>query len=352
MVLRLTASESGEDVMAVNVALNGFGRIGRDCLRAAAADDRFAFKAIVSTTDDAQTMAHLLKYDSVAGHLDAEVVAGDKCLLVNGKRIELVASRDPKEVAWQDLGVDIVMECSGLYRDREKASVFLDLGVKRVVVSAPVKKADATIVLGVNESVFDANHDFVVSNASCTTNCLAPAAKVLLENFGFKRGMMTTIHSYTRDQQILDSRHKDLRRARAAAMSMIPTTTGAAAAVGLVLPELKGKIDGLAVRVPTPNVSIVDLVFESEKETTADAVNDAFRRAAANELKGILAVSDEPLVSLDFNHNPHSSIIDAPLTNVIDGSMIKIMSWYDNEWGYANRLNDLTLFVAEQTSLN
>ena len=338
--------------MAVNVALNGFGRIGRDCLRAAVNDDRFNFKAIVSTTDDARTMAHLLKYDSVAGRLEAEVVAGDKFLTVNGRRIELIASRNPKDVAWRDLGVDIVMECSGLYRDREKASVFLDLGVKRVVVSAPVKKADVTIVLGVNEGVFDAKNDFIISNASCTTNCLAPAAKVLLENFGFVRGMMTTIHSYTRDQQILDSRHKDLRRGRAAAMSMIPTTTGAAAAVGIVLPELKGKIDGLAVRVPTPNVSMVDLVFESEKATSSDAVNDAFRQAAAGDLKGILAVSDEPLVSLDFNNNPNSSIIDAPLTNVIGGNMIKVMAWYDNEWAYACRLNDLTLYVAEKVGLS
>ena len=338
--------------MAVNVALNGFGRIGRDCLRAAVNDDRFNFKAIISTTDDAVTMAHLLKYDSVAGRLDAEVVAGDKFLTVNGRRIELIASRDPKDVAWRDLGVDIVMECSGLYRDRDKASVFLDLGVQRVVVSAPVKKADATIVLGVNEGVFDVKNDYVISNASCTTNCLAPAAKVMLENFGFIRGMMTTIHSYTRDQQILDSRHKDLRRARAAAMSMIPTTTGAAAAVGLVLPELKGKIDGLAVRVPTPNVSMVDLVFESEKATTSEAVNDAFRQAAVGQLKGILAVSDEPLVSLDFNKNPNSSIIDAPLTNVIGGTMVKVMAWYDNEWGYACRLNDLTLYVAEKVGLS
>ena len=337
--------------MAVNVALNGFGRIGRDCLRAAANDSRFNFKAIVSTTDDAVTMAHLLKYDSVAGCLDAEIVAGDKSLTVNGKRSELIASRDPKDVPWRDLGVDIVMECSGLYRDRDKASIFLDLGVKRVVVSAPVKEADVTIVLGVNQDLFDAEKDYVISNASCTTNCLAPAAKVMLENFGFIRGMMTTIHSYTRDQQILDSRHKDLRRARAAAMSMIPTTTGAAAAVGIVLPELKGKIDGLAVRVPTPNVSMVDLVFESEKATSVDAVNDAFRQAAANELKGILAVSDEPLVSLDFNKNPNSSIIDAPLTNVMGGTLIKIMAWYDNEWAYANRLNDLTLYVAEKVGL-
>ena len=338
--------------MAVNVALNGFGRIGRDCLRAAVNDDRFNFKAIVSTTDDARTMAHLLKYDSVAGRLEAEVVAGDKFLTVNGRRIELIASRNPQDVAWRDLGVDIVMECSGLYRDREKASIFLDLGVKRVVVSAPVKKADVTIVLGVNEGVFEAEKDYIISNASCTTNCLAPAAKVLLENFGFVRGMMTTIHSYTRDQQILDSRHKDLRRGRAAAMSMIPTTTGAAAAVGIVLPELKGKIDGLAVRVPTPNVSMVDLVFESEKATSSDAVNDAFRQAAAGDLKGILAVSDEPLVSLDFNNNPNSSIIDAPLTNVIGGNMIKVMAWYDNEWAYACRLNDLTLYVAEKVGLN
>ena len=338
--------------MAVNVALNGFGRIGRDCLRAAVNDDRFNFKAIVSTTDDARTMAHLLKYDSVAGRLEAEVVAGDKFLTVNGRRIELIASRNPQDVAWRDLGVDIVMECSGLYRDREKASIFLDLGVKRVVVSAPVKKADVTIVLGVNEGVFEAEKDYIISNASCTTNCLAPAAKVLLENFGFVRGMMTTIHSYTRDQQILDSRHKDLRRGRAAAMSMIPTTTGAAAAVGIVLPELRGKIDGLAVRVPTPNVSMVDLVFESEKATSSDAVNDAFRQAAAGDLKGILAVSDEPLVSLDFNNNPNSSIIDAPLTNVIGGNMIKVMAWYDNEWAYACRLNDLTLYVAEKVGLN
>ncbi|MCD6532722.1 MAG: type I glyceraldehyde-3-phosphate dehydrogenase [Deltaproteobacteria bacterium] len=338
--------------MAVNVALNGFGRIGRDCLRAAYNDDRFNFKAIISTTDDAKTMAHLLKYDSVAGCLDAEIVAGDKFLTVNGKRIELIASRDPKDVPWRDLGVDIVMECSGLYRDRDKASIFLDLGVKRVVVSAPVKKADATIVLGVNQDIYDADKDYVISNASCTTNCLAPAAKVMLENFGFIRGMMTTIHSYTRDQQILDSRHKDLRRGRAAGLSMIPTTTGAAAAVGIVLPELKGKIDGLAVRVPTPNVSMVDLVFESEKATSVDEVNDVFRRAAANELKGILAVSDEPLVSLDFNKNSNSSIIDAPLTNVMGGTMIKIMAWYDNEWGYACRLNDLTLYVAEKVGLS
>ncbi|MBN2808282.1 MAG: type I glyceraldehyde-3-phosphate dehydrogenase [Deltaproteobacteria bacterium] len=338
--------------MAVNVALNGFGRIGRDCLRAAINDDRFNFKAIISTTDDAQTMAHLLKYDSVAGCLDAEIVAGDKCLTVNGRRIQLVASRNPKDVPWQALGIDIVMECSGLYRDRDAAAVFLDLGVKRVVVSAPVKKADVTIVCGVNHTVFDAGKDFVISNASCTTNCLAPAAKVLLENFGFKRGMMTTIHSYTRDQEILDSRHKDLRRARAAGMSMIPTTTGAAAAVGLVLPALKGKIDGLAVRVPTPNVSMVDLVFECEKATSIEAVNAAFRTAAAGELQGILAVSDEPLVSIDFNKNSHSSIIDAPLTNVIGETMVKVMAWYDNEWGYANRLNDLTLYVAEKVGLN
>jgi len=337
--------------MAVKVALNGFGRIGRDCLRAAADDQRFDFKAIVSTTDDARTMAHLLKYDSVSGCLDAEVVAEDKSLKINGREVQLIAGRDPRQVPWRELGVDIVMECSGLYRDRDKAAVFLDAGVKRVVVSAPVKKADKTIVLGVNEGVFDASTDYVISNASCTTNCLAPAAKVLLENFGFRRGLMTTIHSYTRDQQILDSRHKDLRRARAAAMSMIPTTTGAAAAVGLVLPELKGKLDGLAIRVPTPNVSLVDLVFESEKQTSPEAVNEAFRQAAAGSLQGILAVSEEPLVSIDFNHNPNSSIIDAPLTNVIGGNLIKIMSWYDNEWGYACRLNDLTLYVAEETGL-
>ena len=336
---------------AVKVAVNGFGRIGRDALRAAVNDDRFDFRAIVSTTDDAKTMAHLLKYDSVSGTLNAEVVPGDKKLTVNGKEIQLVAGRDPQKVPWRDLGVDIVMECSGHYRERDKAAIFLDAGVKRVVVSAPVKKADTTIVMGVNEGDFNPKNHFVISNASCTTNCLAPAAKVLLEKFGIIRGMMTTIHAYTRDQQILDSRHKDLRRARAAAMSIIPTTTGAAAAVGLVLPQLKGKLDGLAIRVPTPDVSMVDLVVELEKETSAEAVNDAFRQAAQGSLKGILMVSDEPLVSIDYNHNPFSSIIDAELTNVMGGTLVKVMAWYDNEWGYANRLNDLTAHVAAETGL-
>lgn len=336
---------------AVNVAINGFGRIGRDCLRAAVDDDRLNFRAIVSTTDDAQTMAHLLKYDSVAGKLPADVVPGDKSLTINGREVKLIAARDPKTVPWRDLGVDVVMECSGIYRDRDKAAVFLDCGVKRVVVSAPVKNADATIVMGVNQDDFDPAAHFVVSNASCTTNCLAPVAKVLVDICGIKRGLMTTIHSYTRDQQILDARHKDLRRARAAGMSMIPTTTGAAAAVGLVLPRLKGRLDGLAIRVPTPNVSLVDLVVETEKPVTAAAVNDAFRRAAAGDLQGILAVSDEPLVSIDFNHNPFSSIVDAALTNVMDDTMLKVMSWYDNEWGYANRLNDLTVYVAQRTGL-
>ena len=336
---------------AVKVAVNGFGRIGRDALRAAVNDDRFDFRAIVSTTDDAKTMAHLLKYDSVSGTLNAEVVPGDKKLTVNGKEIQLVAGRDPQKVPWRDLGVDIVMECSGHYRERDKAAIFLDAGVKRVVVSAPVKKADTTIVMGVNEGDFNPKNHFVISNASCTTNCLAPAAKVLLEKFGIIRGMMTTIHAYTRDQQILDSRHKDLRRARAAAMSIIPTTTGAAAAVGLVLPQLKGKLDGLAIRVPTPDVSMVDLVVELEKETSAEAVNDAFRQAAQGSLKGILMVSDEPLVSIDYNHNSFSSIIDAELTNVMGGTLVKVMAWYDNEWGYANRLNDLTAYVAAETGL-
>jgi glyceraldehyde 3-phosphate dehydrogenase len=296
-------------------------------------------------------MAHLLKYDSVAGKLPADVVPGDKSLTINGREVKLIAARDPKTVPWRDLGVDVVMECSGIYRDRDKAAVFLDYGVKRVVVSAPVKNADATIVMGVNQDDFDPAAHFVVSNASCTTNCLAPVAKVLVDICGIKRGLMTTIHSYTRDQQILDARHKDLRRARAAGMSMIPTTTGAAAAVGLVLPRLKGRLDGLAIRVPTPNVSLVDLVVETEKPVTAAAVNDAFRRAAAGDLQGILAVSDEPLVSIDFNHNPFSSIVDAALTNVMDDTMLKVMSWYDNEWGYANRLNDLTVYVAQRTGL-
>jgi glyceraldehyde 3-phosphate dehydrogenase len=336
--------------MPINVAINGFGRIGRDALRAAIDNEDFNFIAVVSTTDDAYTMRHLFKYDSVSGgYKGGDVVAGDKELIINGKKVKLIKATDPKTVDWQGLGVDIVMECSGKYRDREQASVFLEAGVKKVVISAPCKKADATIVMGINEEIYDKDNHHVISNASCTTNCLAPMVKVLLENFGIVKGMMTTVHAYTRDQMLLDSRHKkDLRRARAAALSMIPTTTGAASAVGLVIPEIKGKLNGLAIRVPVADVSIVDLVVESEKETNAEEVNAAFKHASENELKGILQYVDEPLVSADFIGNPYSSIFDSLLTDVMDGNMIKIMSWYDNEWGYANRLIDLTRLVGEQ----
>lgn len=336
--------------MSINVAINGFGRIGRDALRAAIDNEDFNFIAVVSTTDDAVTMRHLFKYDSVSGgYKGGEVIAGDKELIINGKNVKLIKSTDPKNVDWKGLGVDIVMECSGKYRDREQASVFLDAGVKKVVVSAPCKKADATIVMGINQDIYDKENHNIISNASCTTNCLAPMVKVLLENFGIVKGMMTTVHAYTRDQMILDSRHKkDLRRARAAALSMIPTTTGAASAVGLVIPEIKGKLNGLAIRVPVADVSIVDLVVEAERSTTPEDVNAAFKKASENELKGILQYCEEPLVSADFIGNAYSTIFDSLLTDVIDGNMIKVMGWYDNEWGYANRLIDLTKFVGEQ----
>ena len=336
--------------MAINVAINGFGRIGRDALRAAIDDPDFNFIAIVSTTDDSKVMRHLFKYDSVSGgYKKGEVVAKDKALEINGKEVKLIKATDPKAVNWEELGVDIVMECSGKYRERDKAAIFLEAGVKKVVISAPCKKADATIVMGINEKTYDKENHHIISNASCTTNCLAPMVKVLLENFGIVKGMMTTVHAYTRDQMLLDSRHKkDLRRARAAALSMIPTTTGAASAVGLVIPEIKGKLNGLAIRVPVADVSIVDLVVEAEKSTTIDEVNAAFKKASENELNGILQYCDEPLVSADFIGNSHSTIFDSLLTDVIDGNMVKVMGWYDNEWGYANRLVDLTKYVGKQ----
>lgn len=336
--------------MAINVAINGFGRIGRDALRAAIDDPDFNFIAIVSTTDDSKVMRHLFKYDSVSGgYKKGEVVAKDKALEINGKEVKLIKATDPKAVNWEELGVDIVMECSGKYRERDKAAIFLEAGVKKVVISAPCKKADATIVMGINEKTYDKDNHHIISNASCTTNCLAPMVKVLLENFGIVKGMMTTVHAYTRDQMLLDSRHKkDLRRARAAALSMIPTTTGAASAVGLVIPEIKGKLNGLAIRVPVADVSIVDLVVEAEKSTTIDEVNAAFKKASENELNGILQYCDEPLVSADFIGNSHSTIFDSLLTDVIDGNMVKVMGWYDNEWGYANRLVDLTKYVGKQ----
>jgi len=331
--------------MATRVGINGFGRIGRNFFRAACNDGALDIVAVNDITD-AKTLAHLLKYDSVHGAFPGTVEAKDQSLVVNGKEITVLASKDPAALPWKDLRVEVVVESTGRFTDRASAAKHLEAGARSVVISAPATDEDITIVLGVNETRYDPAKHHVISNASCTTNCLAPVAKVLLRNFGIRHGFMTTIHSYTNDQQILDLPHKDLRRARAAAMSMIPTSTGAAKAVGLVLPELKGKMHGLAIRVPTPNVSLVDLVAETEKPVTAEAVNAALRKAAEGELKGILGYSDEPLVSVDFNGNPLSSIVDGASTSVMDGTMVKVLAWYDNEWGYSCRVRDLVKYIA------
>jgi len=331
--------------MAIKVGINGFGRIGRNLLRASLNTKEIEFVAANDITD-AKTLAHLLKYDSILGNLDADVKAQGDTISVNGKPLKVLAVSDPSQLPWKDLGVDIVVESTGRFTEKDGASKHLSAGAKKVIISAPAKNEDITIVLGVNEKSYDPKKHHVLSNASCTTNCLAPVAKVLLENFGIKRGLMTTIHSYTNDQKILDLPHKDLRRARAAALSMIPTTTGAAKAVSLVLPQLKGKLDGMAIRVPTPNVSVVDLVAELDKDTTAEEVNAAFKKAAEGELKGILQYCDEPLVSIDFNGNSNSSIVDALSTKVIEKKMVKVLAWYDNEWGYSCRVRDLILYIA------
>jgi glyceraldehyde 3-phosphate dehydrogenase len=300
----------------------------------------------VNDLTDAQTLAHLLKYDSVHGPFPGEVQAKDDRIHVNGKEIKVMAMKDPAQLPWKDLGVEIVMECTGLFRDKDKAAKHLEAGAKKVIISAPAKGPDITVVMGVNHHQYDPKKHHIISNASCTTNCLAPVAKVVLEKFGIKRGLMTTIHAYTNDQMILDLPHKDLRRARAAALSMIPTSTGAATAVALVLPQLKGKLDGMAIRVPTPNVSLVDLVVEVEKETSVEEVNAALQKAAAGELKGILGYSEEPLVSVDFNGSILSSIVDALCTTVIEGRMVKVLAWYDNEMGYSARMVDVARFIA------
>jgi len=331
--------------MAIKVGINGFGRIGRNLLRASLNTKEIEFVAANDITD-AKTLAHLLKYDSILGNLDADVKAQGDTISVNGKPLKVLAVSDPSQLPWKDLGVDIVVESTGRFTEKDGASKHLSAGAKKVIISAPAKNEDITIVLGVNEKSYDPKKHHVLSNASCTTNCLAPVAKVLLENFGIKRGLMTTIHSYTNDQKILDLPHKDLRRARAAAVSMIPTTTGAAKAVSLVLPQLKGKLDGMAIRVPTPNVSVVDLVAELDKDTTAEEVNAALKKAAEGELKGILQYCDEPLVSIDFNGNSNSSIVDALSTKVIEKKMVKVLAWYDNEWGYSCRVRDLILYIA------
>ena len=331
--------------MAVRVGVNGFGRIGRVFFRAALETPDIE---VVGVNDlaDAKTLAHLLKHDSVHGTLDAEVGAKGEAIFVNGREIRVCSAKDPATLPWTDMGVDIVVESTGIFRDKATSSKHLQAGAKKVIITAPAKDPDITVVLGVNEQSYDPVKHALVSNASCTTNCLATVAKVLLDTFGIKRGFASTVHSYTNDQPIHDFPHKDLRRARAGAVSMIPTTTGAATAVGLVLPELKGKLDGIAVRVPTANVSVVDLTVELGKPVTAAAVNDAFRAAAAGRLKGILDATDEELVSVDFNGDSHSSIVDLPSTAVVDGNLVKVLAWYDNEWGYSCRVRDLIRYMA------
>lgn len=330
----------------VKIGINGFGRIGRCVFRAACDNEDIDFVAINDLTD-AKTLAHLLKYDSVHGRFDKEVNVGDNSLVVDGKEIKVLSERDPGNLPWRELGVEVVIESTGRFRDRESAGKHLKAGAKKVVISAPAKDPDWTVVLGVNEKDYDPEKHNIISNASCTTNCLAPVAKVMLDSFGIRKGFMTTVHAYTSDQCLLDLPHKDLRRARAAAASIIPTSTGAAVATALVIPELKGKLDGLAMRVPTTNVSIVDLVLETEKKVSVEKVNNALKSAADGELKGILACIDEPLVSIDFNGNPNSSIVDLASTNVIGDNMVKILSWYDNEMGYSNRIVDLVLYISK-----
>jgi glyceraldehyde 3-phosphate dehydrogenase len=330
--------------MAVKVGINGFGRIGRNIMRAALKNKDVDFVAVNDLTN-AATLAHLLKYDSVLGNLSADVKASGDGITVDGDSFKVLSMKDPGQLPWKDLGVDVVFESTGLFTKREDAAKHLAAGAKKVIITAPAKGPDFSTVLGVNEEQYDAAKHHIISNASCTTNCLAPIAKVLQDTFGIRKGWMTTVHSYTNDQNLLDLPHKDLRRARAAAMSIIPTSTGAATAVAEVMPELKGKLDGFAMRVPTPNVSVVDLNVLVEKKTTAEEVNAAFKKAAAGRLKGILDVSEVELVSIDFRGNPFSSIVDAPYTKVMDGDFVKVVSWYDNEWGYSNRCVDLLLNV-------
>jgi glyceraldehyde 3-phosphate dehydrogenase len=333
--------------MPVRIGINGFGRIGRNIMRAALADKSIDFVAVNDLTN-AHTLAHLLKYDSVLGNLHAHVEEKQGRISVDGDEFQVLSVRDPAQLPWKDLGVDVVFESTGFFTNRDDAAKHIAAGAKRVVITAPAKKPDLTIVLGVNDDQYDPSKHQIISNASCTTNCLAPLAKVLHQRFGIKKGWMTTIHSYTNDQNLLDLPHKDLRRARAAALSMIPTSTGAATAVGEVLPELKGRLDGFAMRVPTPNVSVVDLAAIVDKKTSGEEVNAALKAEAEGALKGILQYSTEELVSIDFKGNPHSSIIDAPYTKVMDGDFVKVLSWYDNEWGYSNRCVDLLRLLVKR----
>lgn len=334
--------------MGIKVAINGFGRIGRNVLRTCLGDKDIDFVAVNDLTDT-KTLAHLLKYDSVLGNLnDNEIKHTENSIIVDGDEFKVFSEKDPEKIDWDSVGAEIVIESTGRFTKAEDAKKHLRGSVKKVIISAPAKGEDVTIVLGVNEDMYDAANHHIISNASCTTNCLAPVAKVIHETFGIKNALMNTIHSYTNDQQLLDLPHKDLRRARAAALSMIPTSTGAAKAVALVIPDLKGKFDGISVRVPTPNVSLVDVVMNVEKSTSTEEVNQVLKDAANGPLKGILAFSEEPLVSIDFRGNPNSSIVDAENTKVIDGTCIKILSWYDNEWGYSCRVRDLVKYIAEK----
>lgn len=334
--------------MKTKVGINGFGRIGRNAFKAALAKDAdFEIVAINDITNPA-TLAHLLKYDSCFGKFDGTVEATADAIIVNGKEVKIIAVRNPEELPWKELGVEVVLESTGLFTKKADAEKHIKAGAKKVIISAPATDEDITIVMGVNEDKYDPANHHVISNASCTTNCLAPFAKVIDEEFGIERGLMTTIHSYTNDQKILDLPHSDLRRARAAAMSIIPTTTGAAKAVSLVLPQLKGKLNGMAMRVPTPAVSVVDIVFDVKKNTTKEEVNAALKKAAEGPLKGILGYTEEPLVSIDFKQDERSSIIDALSTMVLEGNMVKVVSWYDNEWGYSNRAVDLMEYIIKK----
>jgi len=331
--------------MAIKVGVNGFGRIGRITLRAALENKEIDFVAINDITE-VSTLAHLLKYDSIHGLLEEEVKVVDDFIQIKDRKIKILKEKDPANLPWKDLGVEVVIESSGIFLDRENVSKHLKAGAKKVIITAPAKNEDVTLVLGVNEETYNHSQHHIISNASCTTNCLAPVVKVLLENFGLKKGLMTTIHSYTNDQRLLDLPHKDLRRARAGALSMIPTTTGAAKAVTKVIPQLKGKLDGIAIRVPTPNVSLVDFTAELEKEVTVDEVNKALQMAASGRLSKYLEFTNLPLVSCDFKGNPKSSIVDGSCTSVVGGNLVKVFAWYDNEWGYSCRVIDLISYIS------
>lgn len=334
--------------MSIKVAINGFGRIGRNAFKISLEEKRDWEIVAINDLTDAATLAHLLKYDSLFGKFNGTVEAKDDTLIVNGKEIKVIAERDPEKLPWSKMGVDIVIEATGIFRSKDKAMKHINAGAKKVVITAPAKNEDITIVMGVNDDKYVPAEHHIISNASCTTNCLAPFAKVLNDKYGLKRGLMTTIHAYTNDQKILDLPHEDLRRARAAGQSIIPTTTGAAEAVALVLPELKGKLSGMAMRVPTPTVSVVDLVAELHKDVTKEEVNTAFNDAAGSSLKGILKYSEEPLVSVDYKQDPHSSIVDGLSTTVIENNMVKVVAWYDNEWGYSVRVVDLVDLIASK----